>query len=137
MALGTWVCAYGEPSDMLTTSTASEMSPSPFGSRAKSMPCNSAAPLHAVDTELQTLDTYRVASVATPLLPAMIEETWVPCPPAHGAGIAAGPQSIGSGSGATEPIGHASPTKSNPPATFAVGNKPSLVALRGSVTEAP
>src|SRR6266545_2632658 len=97
------ICPYGDPSDMLTTSTASEMSPSPFGSRAKSIPSSSATPLQEVDTELQTFTAYSVASGATPLLPAMIEATWVPCPPAQGAGIADGPQSIGSGSGARGP----------------------------------
>ena len=39
---------------MLTTSTASEMSPSPFGSRAKSIPSRRATPLQAVAMALHT-----------------------------------------------------------------------------------
>ncbi len=40
---------------MFTTSTASEMSPSPFGSSDQSMPSSIATPLHAVETAEQTL----------------------------------------------------------------------------------
>jgi hypothetical protein len=48
------ICPYPDPSDMLMTSTASVMSPSPLGSSAKSMPWSSARPLHAVETALHT-----------------------------------------------------------------------------------
>src|SRR5215471_6516137 len=127
---------------MLITSTASEISSSPSGSRANSIPCNNARPLQLVDTELQTFTAYRLASGATPLcdapsLPAMISATCVPCPPLQGAAIAAGPQSIGSGSGAKGPLGHISPTKSNPPTTLSVGNKPSVDLFLGSATPVP
>ena len=40
---------------MLTTSTASEILPSPLGSRAVSIACSIARPLHADETALQTL----------------------------------------------------------------------------------
>src|SRR3989442_811977 len=46
----TW--PYGEPSDMLITSTASERSPSLFGSSAKSMASSSATPLQALERVL-------------------------------------------------------------------------------------
>src|SRR5919108_4089676 len=42
------ICPYAEPSDMLMTSTASETSPSPFGSSASSIACSNATPLHDV-----------------------------------------------------------------------------------------
>src|SRR5881396_3109055 len=48
-------CPYDEPSDMLMTSTASEMLPSPLGSRANSIPCRRATPLQLVETALHTL----------------------------------------------------------------------------------
>src|SRR6478609_11678509 len=46
---------YDEPSDMFTTSTASEMSPSPLGSSDQSRPSSIATPLHEVETEEHTL----------------------------------------------------------------------------------
>ena len=94
-------------------------------------------PLHEVETELHTLNAYSDAPGATPLLPAMIEATCVPWPPAHGGAIADGPQSIGSGSGASAPPGQASPTKSKPPITFEVGNRPLSVVDSGSPTTVP
>ena len=87
-----------------------------------------------------------------PSLPAMMSDTCVPWLPAHGAGIAAGPQSIGSGSGrrqvrglplASRPqsaafgVGHTSPTKSNLPTTLAVGNSPSVVVFLASDVVVP
>src|SRR3989442_6222255 len=130
--------------DMLTTSTASDISPSPLGSRAKSIPSSIAMPLHAFETALQTFTAYRLAPGATPLweppsFPPMMSATWDPWPPAQGGPIAAGPQSIGSGSPtmhillgkrlqcAGSGLGQTSPTKSNPPTPFAVGNNPSRV----------
>src|SRR5690606_14666290 len=112
-----WSWPYDEPSDMLTTSTASEMSPSPFGSRAQSRPCSMATPLHAVDTAEQTFTAYSATPGAMPLCvpsaewPPMMSPTCVPWPPS-------GPLSIGFGSGARAEFGHPSPTKSKPPFTF-------------------
>ena len=57
--------------------------------------------------------------------------------PSQGVGMAAGPQSIGSGSGARGPLGQTSPTKSYPPTTFAVGKSPSVVVLRESAVLVP
>ena len=51
--------------------------------------------------------------------------------------MAAGPQPIGSGSGASAPVGQVSPTKSNPPITLAVGNSPSVVVVRESEVLVP
>src|SRR5437867_12924037 len=96
---------------MLITSTASDKLPSPLGSKAKSMPWIRATPLQDVETELQTFTAYSLAPGATPCAPAMMLEVWVPCPPAHGAGIVSGPQSLGSGSGSsTRGPGQCSPT---------------------------
>src|SRR2546428_13447497 len=121
---------------MLTTSTASEMSPSPFGSSAKSIPSSRATPLHEEETALHTFTAYRLAPGATPLweppsFPPMMSATWDPWPPAQGGPIAAGPQSIGSGSPtmhillgkrlqcAGAGLGQTSPTHSNQPTTLA------------------
>src|SRR3989442_4040118 len=123
---------------MLITSTASDKLPSPLGSRAKSMPWIRATPLQAVETELHTLTAYSLAPGATPCAPAMMLDVWVPCPPAHGAGMAAGPQSIGSGSGwRTLGFGQCSPTKSKPPITLEVGKSPSSVVVLASLTLLP
>ena len=100
------------------TSMASEMSPSPLGSSAQSMPSRIATPLQAVETEEQTFTMYRSAPGAIPLWvpsalrPAAMSETWVPWPS----------KSIGFGSGASggelaAPF-HFSPTKSVPPLTL-------------------
>src|SRR5204863_3820379 len=137
------------------TSARSLMSPSPFGSSAKSTPSSRATPLHADDVVAQTLIASNFAPGATPLAgptPAMMSDTCVPWPPAHGAGMADVPQSIGSGSGDRQTFafplesvphftafgcGHESPTKSVPPITLLVGNSPSLVVLRGSDVVVP
>src|SRR5437867_2476205 len=83
---------------------------------------------------------------------ALITSGVEPGVPPQGAGIAFGPQSIGSGSPmmqargvpfALKPqragsgVGQTSPTKSYPPTTFAVGNRPSSVVLRGSEVVVP
>src|SRR5262245_7459451 len=114
------------------------MSPSPFGSSAKSTASSNATPLQAVETVEHTLIAINFAPGATPLAgptPAMMSETWLPCPPAHGAGIVDVPQSIGSGSGdrqtfgspfgsvphlAALAFGQDSPTKSKPSITLPV-----------------
>ena len=87
---------YALPRDRLMTSMASEMSPSPLGSSAQSMPSRIATPLQAVETEEQTFTAYRSTPGAMPLWvpsalrPAAMSETWVPWPS----------KSIGFGSGA-------------------------------------
>ena len=109
---------YGLPMDRFMTSMASEMSPSPLGSSAQSMPSSIATLLQEVETEEQTFTTYRSAPGAMPLWvpsalrPAAMSETWVPWPS----------KSIGFGSGASggelaAPF-QVSPTKSVPPLTF-------------------
>ena len=116
---------YGEPSDMLMMSAASAVEPSPLGSSAKSMPWISARPEHDVLMDEQTLIASSFAAGATPVLPAMMSATWVPCDPSQASLMAPGPHGIGSGSldsgGLPAPPTHSSPTKSQPPTTFAVG----------------
>ena len=112
---------YGEPSDMLMMSAASEVEPSPLGSIAKSMPWMRATPEQAVLTEEQILTARSFARGATPSVPAMMSATCDPWVPSQ-TSLIVGPQGMGSGSGASGPLGHASPTKSYPPMTFAVGN---------------
>src|SRR6266849_10575273 len=123
---------------MLTTSTASDRLPSPLGSKAKSMPCMRATTLQELETALHTLTAYSLAPGATPCAPAMMLEVCVPCPPAHGAGMACGPQSIGSGSGWRTPgFGQCSPRKSKPPMTLEVGKSPSSVVVLASLMLVP
>src|SRR5688572_7904042 len=148
---------------MLITSTASDMLPSLLGSSARFIALSNATPLHEVDTALHALSATINASGATPGpfglgaprdSPAMMSETCDPWPPVHvpgppdGAGFGFGlaPQSIGSSSGvggsavvpASGPSnGHASPTKSQPSMTFAVGKSASLSLLSASFVFAP
>src|SRR5580704_5484600 len=108
------------PNDMLMTSTALFKVPLLVGSSAKSRPSNIATPLQDVETELQTFTAYNCAPGAVPkctlskLCPPAASAVSVPCPF----------KSIGLGSGASGPLGHTSPVKSNPPITFVVGNNP-------------
>ena len=91
------------------------------------MASNNATPLQAVETALQALHASNFTPGATPELPPMMSDTCVPWPW----------KSIGSGSGARGPLGHTSPTKSNPPITLAVGKSPSVVVFFTSFVSAP
>ena len=101
-------------------SAASEVEPSPLGSIAKSMPWIRATPEQDVLTEEQILTARSLAAGATPSLPAMMSATCVPWVPSQ-TSLIVGPQGMGSGSGASGPLGQASPTKSQPPMTLPVG----------------
>ena len=121
---------------MLMMSTRSDVSPSPFGSAAYSMPCNSATPLQELVTALQTLTAYSLTFGATPAVPPMMSATWVPWLPAQS--MTVGPQSIGSASGASGTVAaRLRPRNRGPATTRAVGKSPSRVVLRGSVVDVP
>src|SRR6266542_673100 len=102
-----------------------------------------ATPLQAFETELQTLAAMMLAPGAIPLCvssvlwPAMMSDVCVPCPPAQGGVIVGPPQPIGSSSGESGPLGQASPTKSYPLTTLAVGKRASRLLFAGSAVDVP
>src|SRR5258708_4618590 len=116
-----------DPRDMLMTSRWSERSPSSLGSIAQSMASATRPVLPAQPNTRRAYSSAFGALPGVPPKPAAVRGTWLPWRL----------QSIGlaSGTGALAPW-YASPAKSVPPTTLAVGKEPAVVKLAVAVDSA-